>query len=300
MRKFVMFFMLGILMVFPLAASAQESVTLSNATIQLWPEYDDASMLVIVDFTVSEGTPIPFMLTFRIPADADLIAVASDAGSGQFVNVPYEQPAMEGEYKVFSMTVSAVTPHRFEYYQPLSFNGEERAFSYVWDNGYAVENFQYLFLEPLDVTSLTLNPTFASQQVSNGLTYYDGAPVSLAANEQYSLNLNYTKTTNTLVSQAQTVQIAEPVNEDTPGRVSLANSLPYIIGGLGVIMILGGLAYYFQWGRRSAGSGKHRKRTHTSTEGSAESVYCPQCGARAKGSDRFCRTCGSRLRHEED
>ena len=300
MRKSVLFFILGILLVFPFSASAQESVTLSNVTVQLWPEYDDPSMLVIVDFTVAEGTPIPSTLTFQLPADADLIAVASDAGNGQFMNVPYDQPTVNGEYKIFSMTVSAVTPHRFEYYQPISFDGEKRIFSYLWDNNYAVENLQYLFLEPLDVIDLSLNPTFASQQVSNGLTYYDGAPVSLAAGEQYALTLNYTKTTGTLVSQAQTVQIAEPVNEDTPGRVSLANSLPYIIGGLGVIMILGGLAYYFQWGRRSAGSGKHRKRTHANTEGSAEGVYCPQCGARAKGSDRFCRTCGSRLRHEED
>lgn len=300
MRKLFLFLTLGMLLAFPFAASAQGSVDLSSVTVQLWPEYDDPSMLVIVDFVVAEGTSLPATMTFRIPAEATLIAVASDAGNGQFMNVPYEQPTVDGEYKVFSMAVSSATPHRFEYYQPLSFDGESRIFSYLWDDNYAVENFQYLFLEPLDVTAVSLNPNFASQQVSNGLTYYEGAPVSLSAGEQYALTLNYTKTTNTLVSQSQTVQIAEPVNEDTPGRVSLTNSLPYIIGGLGVIMILGGLAYYFQWGRRSAaGSGKQRKRTRTSSEGDAENVYCPQCGSRAKPSDRFCRTCGSRLRHEE-
>jgi ribosomal protein L32 len=112
--------------------------------------------------------------------------------------------------------------------------------------------------------------------------------------------VSYTKTTDTLVSQAQAVQIAEPVNEDTPGRVSLTNSLPYIIGGLGVIMIAGGLMYYFQWGRRSAGSSKSRRRhSQTDTENDATNAYCPQCGARAKLSDRFCRTCGARLRHDE-
>jgi len=299
MRKLIILLILGLLLAVPFSASAQGSAALSSVTVQLWPEYDQPAMLVILDFQTAANTPLPATLTFRIPAEAELIAVASDAGNGQFVNVPYEQPTAEGEYQVFTMTVESAVPYRFEYYQPLAFDGESRIFSYLWDNNYAVENFQYLFLEPLDVASVSLDPKPSAQQVSNGLTYYGGAPVSLAAGEQYALTLNYAKTTDTLVSQAQTVQIAEPVDENTPGRVSLTNSLPYIIGGLGIIMVAGGLMYYFQWGRRSTG-GKSRKRSHaSSSESSAEQVYCPQCGARAKPSDRFCRTCGSRLRHEE-
>lgn len=299
MRKLILTFLVGAFFVFPISASAQSDADLAFVTVQLWPEYDQPSMLVIVDFQTAANTSLPASLTFRIPAEANLIAVASDAGSGQFLDHPYEAPVAEGEYQTFSMVIEENKPYRFEYYQPLSFNGEERLFSYLWDNVYAVEKFQYLFLEPLDVTSSSLDPNFTAQETFNGLNYYDGASVKLAAGEQYTLNLSYEKTTDTLVSQAQAVQIAEPVNEDTPGRVSLANSLPYIIGGLGVIMIAGGLMYYFQWGRRSAGSGKSRRRTHANADSNATSVYCPQCGARAKPSDRFCRTCGARLRHDE-
>lgn len=298
MRKLIMIFILGAFLVFPISASAQSDAALSFVTVQLWPEYDDPSMLVIVDFQVSTDTSLPVTLNFRIPADANLIAVAADAGSGQFLNVPYDAPVAEGEYQVFNMVIEDNQPHRFEYYQPLSFNGEERIFSYLWDNGYAVETFQYLFLEPLDVTSVSLDPNFTTEETSNGLNYYDGAPVKLAAGEQYPLNIAYEKTTDTLVSQAQAVQIAEPVNEDTPGRVSLSNSLPYIIGGLGIIMIAGGLMYYFQWGRHSSSSKPRRRTSQASVETGAD-VYCPQCGARGKPSDKFCRTCGARLRHEE-
>lgn len=299
MRKLILIFTLGMLLIFPFSASAQSDASLSFVTVQLWSEYDRSSMLVIVDFQTSADTALPVTLTFRIPPDAELIAVASDAGGGQFLDHPYNGPTTEGDYLTFSMVVEENTPYRFEYYQPLSFNGSRRTFSYLWDNNYAVETFQYLFLEPLDVTRVTLDPTFAAQETFNGLKYYDGKAVPLAAGEQYTLNVSYEKNSDTLVSQAQTVQIAEPVNEDTPGRVSLANSLPYIIGGLGVIMIVGGLAYYFQWGRYSGGSKARRRRSHVNAESNATSVYCPQCGSRAKPSDRFCRTCGARLRHEE-
>lgn len=299
MRKLISILLLGMFLAFPISASAQSDAALSFVTVQLWPEYDQPSMLVIVDFQTAANTTLPATLTFRIPAGASLIAVAADTGNGQFLDHPYTGPIAEGEYQTFSMVVEQNIPYRFEYYESLTYNSDERIFSYLWDNEYAVENFQYLFLEPLDVTEVSLDPKHTAQETFNGLNYYDGAPVKLAAGEQYSLNVSYTKTTDTLVSDAQSVQIAEPVNEDTPGRVSLANSLPYIIGGLGIIMIAGGLMYYFQWGRHSAGSSKQRRRVRFTTENDATSVYCPQCGSRAKPSDRFCRTCGARLRHEE-
>ena len=301
MRKLLLILAVGMFLAFPFSASAQSDAALSFVVVQLWPEYDQPSMLVIVDFQTAANTALPASLTFRIPSDANLIAVASDAGGGEFLDHPYDGPVVEAGYQTFSLTVEENKPYRFEYYQPLSFNGEERVFSYLWDNGYAVENFKYFFLEPLDATDVTLDPAYSTQDTNNGLKYYGSAPTPLATGEQYTLNASYTKTSDTLVSQAQAVQIAEPVNEDTPGRVSLANSLPYIIGGLGIIMIAGGLMYYFQWGRRSAGSSKSRRRPSQSTpESDAANAYCPQCGARAKSSDRFCRTCGARLRHEEN
>lgn len=298
MRKLMLIFMLGMFFAFPFSVSAQSDTTLSFVTVQLWPEYDDPSMLVIVDFQTAANTTLPVTLDFRIPAEASLVAVASDAGNSRFMDHPYTGPVVDGEYQTFSMVIEEDIAYRFEYYQPLTFNDKTRIFSYLWNDGYAVNAFQYMFLEPLDVTSVTLNPNYVSQQSSNGLNYYEGAPVQLAAGEQYVLTLQYDKTSDTLVSQSQNVQIAEPVNEDTPGRVSLANSLPYVIGALGVIMIVGGLAYYFQWGRSSK-SKSRRKRSHASAEGEGTGVYCPQCGTRAKGGDRFCRTCGTRLRQNE-
>ena len=297
MRNIPLLLLLGMLLAFPASASAQNEAALSFVTVQFWPEYDQPSMLVITDFQPAADLSLPATLTFRIPAEATLIAVASDAGGGAFMDFAYEGPNTEGEVQTFSMLIEQNVPYRFEYYQPLAFNGDERAFTYLWDNGFAVESFQYLMLEPLDVTTVSLDPKHETVQNSNGLNYYESSPVSLDAGQEFALSLSYVKTTDTLVSQTQSVQIAEPINEDTPGRVSLANSLPYIIGGLGVIMIAGGLAYYFQWGRVSK-SKPRRKHSHTDVEDDATSLYCPQCGTRAKLNDRFCRTCGARLKRE--
>ncbi|WKZ37147.1 MAG: zinc ribbon domain-containing protein [Anaerolineales bacterium] len=300
MRKLFLSLILWVVFVFPSLASAQSNVTISSMTVQLWPEYDQPSMLVIVDFLPAADTALPVDLTFRIPPDANLIAVASHAGSGNFMNSAFSGVGRDGEWQVFTMTLTVNTMYRFEYYQPLTLNGNQRIFSYLWDGAYAVDEFHVLVLEPRDVVSLSMTPAHASVAVESGGKYYDSGLVKLAGGEQFALNLQYEKTTDMLSAPPQGLQPAAPVDENTLGRVSLNNSLPYLIGGLGVVMIVGGIVYYWQAGR--APSKRTRRRTHVEAknEDAGGDSYCPQCGMRAKPGDHFCRICGARLRNQEE
>ena len=156
-------------------------------------------------------------------------------------------------------------------------------------------------LEPVDITSLSTIPELSSISQENGLKYFDGENVKLASGEQFTLNLEYKKTSNTLIASSQGVQPVAPVDASTTGRVSLNNYLPYVIGGLGVIMIVGGLVYYWQSGKRNGGKKSRRRQSvNTEQEEAQSDVYCAQCGTRAHGGDRFCRTCGSRIRQQEE
>lgn len=301
MRKLFIILMLGVIFVFPSLASAQSDVTLANVNVQLWPEYDQPSMLVIVDFLIDPTTPLPVDLTFRIPKDANLIAVAVQTGDGAFLNAEFTGPTNAGEWQTFTLPITQNTHYRFEYYQALTFNGNQRLFSYLWGGDYAADIFQVSVLEPLDTTSLTVEPAHSSIEQASGLKYYDGEVVRLEKGEQYTLNLQYEKTSDILSNPPQGIQPVAPVDENTPGRVSLNNSLPYIIGGLGVILIAGGVLYYLQAGRGS--SQRSRRRTHSPTTSNSDDetgAYCPQCGTRSKPGDRFCRTCGARLRVQEE
>lgn len=301
MRKFFLMFILVVMLVFPTLASAQADVTLSNVSVQLWPEYDQPSMLVIVDFQVATGTVLPVDLVFRLPQDANLIAVASYTADGSLMNAVFDGPVVVEDGQSFTVTATENTVYRFEYYQPLTFNGEQRLFSYLWDGDYTVNEFSIRVLEPVDITSLSTIPELSSISQENGLKYFDGENVKLASGEQFTLSLEYKKTSNTLIASSQGVQPVAPVDASTTGRVSLNNYLPYVIGGLGVIMIVGGLVYYWQSGKRNGGKKSRRRQSANTEQEEAQSdVYCAQCGTRAHGGDRFCRTCGSRIRQQEE
>lgn len=298
MRKLFLILALGVMFVFPSFASAQNDAAISNMTVQLWPEYDQPSMLVIADFQVAADTSLPVDLTFRIPQEANLFAVASLTSDGTFLNAVFDGPKAEGEWQVFTLTISENTIYRFEYYQPLSFNGSQRIFSYLWDGAHAVDEFHVLVLEPRDVASFSMSPAYESISQENGSNYYDSGIVKLAKGEQFALNLQYEKTTDTMVAPPQGIQPVTPLDESTAGRVSLNNYLPYIIGGLGVVLIVGGIAYYWQAGSTSSKRSRRRSHAHVEREDDGEDTYCPQCGTRAKNADRFCRVCGARLRQQ--
>jgi hypothetical protein len=299
MRKRLFILVLGIAFVFPNVVFAQSNIALTNVSVQLWPEYDQPSMLVITDFEVAADTPLPVDLTFRIPGDANLIAVANYTADGGLANANIQAPRDDGEWQVFTMTLESNVA-RFEYYQLLSYNGDQRLFSYLWDGAYAVDSFNIRVLEPLDAASLITNPALTTVSQEGDLTYYAGEPVKLGLGGQFTLTLEYQKSTNTLIANPQGVEPASPVDADTTGRVSLSNYVPYIIGGLGLIMIVGGVVYYWQSGRKPSGKSRRRAHAHAENEEDATGPYCPQCGARAKLGDRFCRTCGARLRHQEE
>ncbi len=295
MRKFVLLCALGILLLLPFSVSAQTGdASLYSVHVQLWPEYDQPSMLVIVDFKLAPMTSLPVDLTFRIPTDANLIAVAYQDENGDLLNAKFETPAESGNWQTFTMTIEQNVLHRFEYYQPLTFRGNERTFSYSWNQMYAVKKFSVSVLEPMDVVAFSMQPNYATKESVNGLTLYKSEERKVNPREEYIVNLQYEKTSLTLTNPPQQqIQPAGPLDESTPGRVSLNNFLPYVIGGFGVLFIVVGAVYYWRIGRAS--TKRARRRRSVEEDEMKTGAYCASCGTRARTGDKFCRTCGARL-----
>lgn len=291
-KWFSLLMVLGMAFTIPVPASAQGEIKLDSLNIQLWPEYDQPSMLVLYDFTISENTSLPVKLTFRLPLGANVIAVAYEDGAGNLVNASFIGPVTQNEWQALTINVDTPTTYHFEYYQALTTSGNTRQFSYLWPGDYAVDAFKISVQEPLDMTSFTSEPALQKTQ-RNGVAYHESSAVNLAADEQFPLNIQYAKSTNTLRSPSGVQTL--PIDSNTEGRTYINNYVPYILGGIGVLLIVGGLTYYFQ-SMRGKGSKTRSRRRHRVEEDEAGSIHCHQCGTRAHPGDRFCRTCGTRLR----
>jgi hypothetical protein len=252
-------------------------------------------MLVIYDFTPAVGTPFPINLNLRIPADANLIAVAY-APSGNLLNVPYQEPVEENGWQVVTITVDTAAVYHIEYYAPLTRLDSRREYLFLWPGDYAVRNFTVSVKVPVDTTEYSTDPQMReTTPADNGQTSLEWGASNLKAGEQLPIQLTYTKTSDRLSISDQPLETGI-VDESTEGRISLSNYLPYILGGLGILLILSGGLYFWQTSKGKRGP-RQRHRMHDE-ESDGGDVYCHQCGKRAQPADRFCRTCGTRLRKE--
>jgi len=299
-------FLLAAALVFPAGAAAQENLTLPEARIDLWPEYDRPEMLVIQNFVLPASVSLPAEVVFRIPAaSGGPSAVAVRQPDGALYETPYTE---EQAGAWIAVQVTATTPEIvIEYYDPgLTKEGSMRSYTYQWPGDPAVESMTLRIQQPAQASQMTITGGLGTGTVgSDGLTYYVKDLGEIAAGQAFSLELQYTKPSDDLTVSGLPVQPASPIQETTAGSVQLVSALPWVLGGFGVLFIAVGGWWYWRSGRgdakqttpaRARGSRSSGKLKGKPAPSDGEYIYCHQCGNRAAPGDRFCRTCGTQLR----
>jgi hypothetical protein len=278
-------------------AAAQASPVIQDLVIQIWPEYDQPAALVIYDFRVAQES-LPATIKIRVPQNGDIFAVAKSTSQG-LMNEPYEPPVLEGEYDVLTLNISEAVFYRVEYYAPLERNGIMRLYRLNWPGDYAVGTLQVLVQKAVGARNLQTLPALSELPGPDGFIYAQGEFKDLPAGEAFNLTLQYEKDDERLSAADQPPAAMPGIEQAQGSTMSLTQALPYLAGGLGLILVVGSLFLYWQSGRnRQARREAPRKRHTVATRQPDGQVYCSQCGKRAADSDRFCRDCGARLRRD--
>jgi hypothetical protein len=301
--KRIALILLFIFLCLPAIGRAQESPTLSTMEIDLWPEYDRPSMLVIYKAALSPQVALPAELTFRIPvASGKPAAVAVGPDSASVADVVYDT-RVNGDWVEVSF-IATMPAVQFEYYDPnLKIDGAQRSFQYEWPGDYAMDSLDLQIQHPVGATDFVVSPTAGKVvQGKDGFAYNFIEVGALPVGSPFSLDVSYQKASDDLSVASLQVEPSAPISPGTSGRVNLLEWWPWILGGLGVLLIAGGGFWYWRSGRGEATTeGRRRRRSaRVKIEDTPpqEGVYCHQCGKRAGPGDRFCRSCGTRLRVE--
>lgn len=296
--------------------TAQQTVTLESVRVDVWPEYDQPSVLVLYNVTLAPSVSLPAALTLLIPTAAGKPHAVAMQDANRLYDLQYTLGGA-GEWIEVRMT-TPVPQVRIEYYDPsLTKADAARSFSFTWQSGNPVENLSVMVQQPVNASNVRFRPAIGEGQLNNedGLTYYTLMAGAVSANTPLTLEMSYDKPDDTLTQpeQFQPAQPSQPVDSSTPGRVTLLEGfsmtpLQLVMLAVGMVLIAGGLAWYLvtaRTGRRAeaAGAGKGgrhsgRKRHAAAQDeatGTDEAAFCAQCGKRAGPNDTFCRACGTRL-----
>lgn len=295
--------LLFLLTLFPVATQvgAQAAPGLESLIVDFWPEYDQPNMLVIYRAVLSPTVSLPADITFRIPAEAVRPHAVAVGPSPELVADVVATTRVAGEW--IEVSFIATTPAvRLEYYDPrLEKEGALRRFRYDWPGDYAVGTFILNVQHPVGASNVRVTPAAGRVvQFEDGFAYNVIELGNISSGEQFSLDLQYDKETDALSVEALQVQPSAPISPGPGSGIRINQIIPWALGILGVALIAGGGIWYWRSGRGAPASGTRRQRKEgrvsLGSVGLDESIYCHQCGKRAEPGDRYCRSCGTRLR----
>ena len=298
MRKFLVLALILTLtaLILPQTSRAQDEVRLGALEVLLWPEYDRTDMLVIYQVTLPLDE-VPAMLTFRIPAVADKPLVAiRDEDDGNLYEADFTT-RVGSEW--IEVTFEVTSAHfQLEYYDPrLTKKGSSRSFEFTWPGDYPVVSASIIAQQPLDASQMQFTPGNVNSFTGvDNLLYYAHPIGSLQKDQTYSFSLIYQKPSDALSFEKQQVQPAGALPQSMWNR-----GLPWALAVLALVLIAGGVYFYWRSGQPQAGEKKQRRRktaaqANTETPVEESGVFCHTCGRRAALSDVFCRSCGTKLR----
>ncbi|VAW42424.1 hypothetical protein MNBD_CHLOROFLEXI01-2499 [hydrothermal vent metagenome] len=275
---------------------AQTAVTLQTLDVELWPDYDRESVLVLLTGTLSANTPLPATITVPLPDDADFNVVARITPDNVMTDEGVT-PQLLPNQVTFTMIDGRF---RVEYYQPYSASDSQRNFTFSWQSDIAVEQMNVTIQQPLAANNLTINPNLATMiEGQDGLTYHLMPTQTVAAGDQYDVEVNYT-----MRSPQLTINFASPNTLET-GELPLLDAIPVesnrfnwplLLIVLGTL-ILGGTAVYYLINRQSAASRPAKpkpRRRQSAAKGKVK--FCHHCGQPLQLTDKFCRDCGTAVK----
>jgi hypothetical protein len=301
-RRLALTCLLIALWLLPRPALAQEGVTLDALTIELWPEYDRPSVLVILRGTLAPSVRLPATVVVHIPAaSGGPYAVAAQAPNGQLLTAPYTT-AVSGDAIAVSLQTDQAS-FQLEYYDPgLTIAEAARDYTFRWVADFPSRAASLRVQEPVDTQALSAEPAVTLAGSSDlGLNYYTAPLGQLSAGQTISVTLRYTKTTARLSADAArpSDSVAPVATASAPATapawLGLNDTTRVVLAGVLGLLSLALIGWGVVIWRRGAGEPRRSRRAREPAASEA-ARFCTQCGSPAVPGDQFCRQCGAKLR----
>ncbi|WP_423222355.1 zinc ribbon domain-containing protein [Candidatus Amarolinea aalborgensis] len=296
-------------------AQAQTAITLDALRVELWPEYDQAAVLVILSGTLPPSVILPAEVTLTIPGNATVFAAAVQDANQGLLNATFSTTRQAD--KTLVKLTATTSAFQLEYYDSsLKIVGAARTFAWRWQADYAAQQVTLRVQEPVGATDLTTTPALQPTGVGDlGLAYREGNLGPVAAGQALTLDMSYTKSSPQLSADA--IGAAQPTAPAASAPANPASSTTPIIllAILAAGIVLGSIGLWRLRQRTAASRRRGRRRRQPSgaqpqsppppvkqlaappapkpSAAPAPKRFCTQCGQPLQPGDRFCRTCGA-------
>ncbi len=274
---------------------AQNPISVSvidSLDIEIWPDYDRASVLVLLTGTLPGDTRFPASVTLPLPEGAQLNAVARiDSKDGDMKDDIFSSTDSRG-------TLTFITSDlrfRVEYYLPYTVDKSQHSFDYTWLAAITVNNLQLRVQRPTWASTLDTEPSAANVvRGGDGFDYHIFPTRTVLAGQPFTLHVDYKMTTAQLSAISLPRQNTSIQTPATPAKPSTGFGINWALAAIvaGALIIIGALIWQITIRRFSPNIRKH---IDSQVERQSQAKFCRNCGEPIDEGDRFCSGCGSEL-----
>lgn len=299
---------LGLLLV-PIAQAQSPTNELARLEIELWPDYDQSAVLVLLTGSLADDAPVPATFVLPVPEEATVNAVAHvDAESDQLQNIADADTSTPGQ-----ITFTTPSPtFRIEYYMPYTADGDRREFTFDWRSDVTIDELLTTIQQPAEANDFETTPPAGQPTTGrDGLLYYPLDAQALPAGQSYSVTASYNLasdllTADALATRQPAVQGPLPVVSDAAQEDPSEFNWPLVIIVAGGLIILAAVVWFLYTNSQTTRKRPPKPRpvrqttsdrSQPSSPSSAGDVqFCHNCGRPVDPEDRFCRECGTAVK----
>jgi hypothetical protein len=294
--KRIFYALLLVSLLTPFAASVRGQSTagsIDSITVDLWPDYDRAAVLVLITGELPADTALPADVTVPLPDSAEFNVVARiDASDGRMKD--------DIEFRVSPGEVSFITPDlrfRVEYYFPYSAVGNQRSFNFTWLAETPVNQFRVSVQQPSAADSLLTEPASIDTITGDDGFLYHSLPIQvIPAGQAFSVRVDYTMSGSELSVQRSGPSITDAGTTGFSPTETTSEGIdwPVIVAAVGGVLIIMVITWQVATTRASSRPRKPRPVRAQSKRATATTPhYCHICGQPVQQGDKFCRECGT-------
>lgn len=294
------------------AASAQAQLpatTIDTLILDIWPDYDEPSVLILMTGTLPPDTPLPATVTIPLAVGAEVNAVARITDDNQMLD--------DVIFTAENDTLTLTTPDprfRVEYYAPYEKIGNMHTFSFDWLSDISVAGVLAAVQQPSGATNMIVTPENANvvTDTTDGFTYYTFPPEEIPAGKLFNITFNYDMPSPQLSVENLPSASAAAINttdessantnaSSSSNSFSLDNiNLAYLVGFIGIVLLAVVITWQVATRKTQPATSKSRKprpkRTTSAAKPTGKARFCYECGNQLNANDKFCRECGTAVR----
>jgi hypothetical protein len=268
------------------AQAANEPTGFANVTLWVYPEYDDPSLLVMLEGKIL-GTTSPALVRFLVPSSAQLYSAGSKDIYGHYTGgPPARKPSQVAGWDEISYELKTDT-FRVEYYDSIIKGNPDKTISYDFRSLYPISDLKVIVQVPKTADNFSVSPK-GTPTSEDGFTVYAYTYGNPDPAQPLHFDISYTKAS------------ATPSISSTPAptdAVQSWNFVPLMVVA-GIMLVLVAIILVIRRGKEARAAPSHSfggKKTRGARSGDSRNRFCNQCGKPIDGQAKFCSHCGSKV-----